>query len=178
MDLTDEELMAAYADGNMEAFGILYERHKGRILGYLVSKLKNRDEAEDVFQTIFAKLHSARKTYRTDTPFLPWAFTITRNALVDHVRKNSRYRHHLVLSKESYEQIPDNNPGHLPIGSAVTELSSLSATQRRVLELRFEQGFSFDEIAGQMRISVVNSRQLVSRAIRKLRRIILDKGMS
>jgi RNA polymerase sigma factor (sigma-70 family) len=176
MDLTDEELMAAYADDDMEAFQSLYERHKGRILGYLVSRLKDRDEAEEVFQTIFAKLHAARRKYREDIPFLPWIFTITRNALVDHIRRNRTYRRHVVLSEELLGQFPDSTPRALPVGSAITELSSLSATQRRALELRFDQGFSFDEIAGQLQTSVVNTRQLVSRAIRNLRKI-MDKGI-
>jgi RNA polymerase sigma-70 factor (ECF subfamily) len=177
MDLTDEELMAAYADGSMEAFQTLYERHKRRILGYLVSKLKDRNEAEEVFQTIFAKLHGARRKYRKDIPFLPWLFTIARHAMIDQIRKNRTYRHHLVLTDGPLDQFADNRQGHVPIGNAIAELSTLSPTQRRALELRFDQGFSFDEIAGQMQISVVNSRQLISRAIRNLRKVILKKRL-
>jgi DNA-directed RNA polymerase specialized sigma24 family protein len=58
----DEDLMQAYADGDMEAFTLLYQRHRGKVLGYLVSRLKDRDEAEEVFQVAFAKLHLGRTT--------------------------------------------------------------------------------------------------------------------
>ncbi|MBW6510104.1 MAG: hypothetical protein K0A94_11250 [Desulfuromonadales bacterium] len=59
MNPSDEQLMTAYADGDTQAFQVLYERHKGRLLGYLYSKLRDRDEAEEVFQITFAKLHAA-----------------------------------------------------------------------------------------------------------------------
>ncbi len=61
--LPDEELMQAYAEGDMDAFELLYARHKGRLFGYLVGQLKDHAEAEEVFQTVFVKLHRARARY-------------------------------------------------------------------------------------------------------------------
>ena len=46
--MTDEELMVAYGEGDLSAFQILYKRHKDRLMGYLITKLKDLDEAEDV----------------------------------------------------------------------------------------------------------------------------------
>ena len=176
MPLTDEELMAAYADGNLEAFHTLYERHKGRILGFLVSRLRDRDEAEEVFQAVFVKLHSARKRYRREIAFLPWIFTLTRNALIDHVRRNRTYRR-FVQTSELPEIPAAERPPMLPVAKALPEIRTLSAAQRQALELRFDQDFSFEEIAARMRISAVNSRQLISRAVRRLRNILTDKGV-
>lgn len=172
MEVTDEELMVAYADGDLEAFETLYQRHKRRVLGYLISKLRDRDEAEEVFQTVFTKLHVARKKYRQEIPFLPWIFTIARNALVDHVRKNQTYQDYIVTSEEAVAAAPEQRNDNLPINNVFAELSSLSDTQRKALELRFNQGLSFDEIAEQLQISAVNSRQIISRAIRKLRNVL------
>jgi RNA polymerase sigma-70 factor (ECF subfamily) len=45
--------MQAYIKGDIKAFQTLYQRHKGRVLGYLNSRLKTQDEAEDVFQEVF-----------------------------------------------------------------------------------------------------------------------------
>ncbi|MDH5752558.1 MAG: RNA polymerase sigma factor, partial [Deltaproteobacteria bacterium] len=73
--------MSAYQAGDMDSFRELYEAHKGRVMGYLHSRLNDQDEAEDVFQQVFLKLHRYRHRYRSEVPFLPWLFTITRNAM-------------------------------------------------------------------------------------------------
>jgi RNA polymerase sigma factor (sigma-70 family) len=169
MDPSDEQLMRAYADGDLQAFEVLYTRHKGRILGYLYNKLGDRDEAEEVFQATFAKLHSARDRYGEDIPFLPWVFTIARNALIDHIRRNQVLRKNLVYSNEAMANVSAIESGNASVGDAFAELSSLSHRQREVLELRFDQDFSFDEIAAKLQTSSGNARQMVSRAIRHLR---------
>jgi RNA polymerase sigma-70 factor, ECF subfamily len=173
---TDEVLMQAYADGDMEAFTLLYQRHRGKVLGYLISRLRDRDEAEEVFQVAFAKLHGARKKYRQDIPFLPWMFTITRNALVDHVRRRDVYRLHVTTSEEMVAAAAELRGREPLAGQLAADLAGLSATQRQALELRYFQELSFAEIADQLQTSAVNARQIVSRAIRSLREFMLGKG--
>ena len=173
--MTDEELMMAYADGDMEAFQALYRRHKNRIFGFLLTKLKHKSEAEEVFQTVFSKLHAAREKYRRDIPFLPWVFTIARNALIDHIRKNETYRKHITTSEVAVETYTEPSPDDFPGSIGIAELSGLTATQRQALEFRFHQGLSFQEIAEQMQTSADNSRQVISRAIRKHRKLMVGK---
>lgn len=169
--------MLAYANGDIEAFEALYQRHKNRIFGFLMKKLKNRTEAEEVFQTIFGKLHVARKTYRQDIPFLPWIFTITRNAMIDHVRKRDAYQKYVTTSEAAVETYAEQSPSDAPGDLEIKGLSSLTETQRQALEFRFSQGLTFAEIAEQLQTSVGNSRQIISRAIRKLRRMKAGKEM-
>lgn len=166
--------MLAYANGDMEAFEALYRRHKQRLFGFLMKKLKNQTEAEEVFQTIFSKLHVARKKYRQDIPFLPWFFTIARNALIDHVRKRDVYQKHVTTSEVAVETYSEQDP---PGRFEVRGLSSLTETQRQALEFRFNQGLTFAEIAEQLQTSAENSRQIISRAIRKLRKMMVGKEM-
>ncbi len=173
--LTDEELMVAYIDGDTDAFEILYGRHKSRVLGFLMAKLRDRDEAEDVFQTTFTKLHKGRHKYRHDIPFLPWLFTITRNALVDHVRKKGAHDRHITVSEEFVDSYAEPVVDATPIQATFTELFKLNESQRQALELRFNQGMTFAEIAEQMQTSADNSRQLISRAVRRLRTLMIKK---
>ena len=169
--------MQAYSDGDMMAFQALYQRNKKRIFGFIMKKLKNQSEAEEVFQLVFTKLHMARKKYRQEIPYLPWIFTITRNTLIDHIRKQKKYREYIESYAESVK--PDKNTEHNPsISMAIDELSSLSETQRQALTLRFNQGLTFKEIAEQMQTSDDNSRQLISRAIRKLRKLLTEKEIN
>lgn len=172
--LSDEELMQAYADDNLEAFETLYRRHKSRLFGFLLGRLKNRSEAEEVFQAVFAKLHQARRSYRPEIPFLPWIFTIARNALIDHYRREQRQRH-VITSEEAVIACAAPSEDKTPIEAAVAELASLTAAQRQVLELRFNQGLSFREIAAQLALSPANTRQIAGRAIARLRRLMTGK---
>lgn len=173
--MTDEELMVAYVDGDMDAFEILYGRHKSRVLGFLMTKLRDRSEAEDVFQTAFAKLHKGRHQYRQNIPFLPWLFTITRNALVDHVRKKGTHDKRILFSSEAVDGYSEPESDSTPIQASFTELSKLNESQRHALALRFNQGLTFAEIATQMNTSAENSRQIISRAVRKLRTLMMKK---
>lgn len=162
--LSDEELMIAYQLGDAHAFTVLYERHSGRALRYLVSKTRNRALAEDVFQASFLKLHRMRSRYSADYPFLPWLFTICRSELVDALRKRAR-------TPENYtEHLPEFISGS-PEGNfdTVEAMKSLPENQKQALELRFEKDFSFEEIAERLETSPGNARKLVSRAIQFLR---------
>ena len=167
--------MVAYVDGDIDAFEILYERHKGRVFGFLMTKLRDRNEAEDVFQMTFTKLHRGRHRYRQDIPFLPWLFTIARNVLIDYVRKKGAHDRHITVSVEAVDNYAIPVSDSTPIQTAFSELSKLTESQRHVLELRFNQGLTFAEIAEQMQTTAENSRQIISRAIRKLRTLMMKK---
>ncbi|MCF6267583.1 MAG: sigma-70 family RNA polymerase sigma factor [Desulfuromusa sp.] len=174
--MTDEELMQDYAEGNLEAFELLYSRHKSRLFGYLLGKLRDRTEAEEVFQAVFVKLHRARARYRSEIPFLPWFFTIARNALIDHLRRTQTQQACVTLDDVAVANHPaPEQQGREPLDTSLPELASLSSTQRQVLELRFSSGLTFREIADQLQLSPVNVRQLASRAIGKLRRQLTGK---
>lgn len=166
--------MLAYAGDDMEAFEALYHRHRNRLFGYLLGRLKDRSEAEEVFQAVFAKLHQARRSYRAEIPFLPWLFTIARNALIDHLRRERR-QPRAVDSEAALEALQAPEAEITPIGAAVAELTSLTAAQRAALELRFNQGLSFREIAAELRLSPDNARQIVSRAVARLRKLMIGK---
>jgi RNA polymerase sigma-70 factor (ECF subfamily) len=173
--VSDEELMQAYANDDLDAFELLYRRHRERLFGYLVGRLQNRSEAEEVFQAVFAKLHRARHSYRPEIPFLPWFFTVARHTLIDHLRRQQRQQH-VVLSEEAVAAASAAPARELtPIGATIAELASLSQTQRQVLELRFNQGLSFQEIADELELTAGNARQIVSRAIARLRRLMTGK---
>lgn len=164
--------MRAYVEGDVEAFQLLYQRHKARVFGFLVARLKTRPEAEEVFQEVFTKLHTHRFKYRKDAPFLAWLFTIVRNSLVDHIRKQNTRGKYLELSPEAVSTAMEEPRGGQDVNEAIAELSSLSSEQRMLLSMRFNEDLSFAEIAKSMDISQSNARKIVSRAIQKLRSLM------
>jgi RNA polymerase sigma-70 factor (ECF subfamily) len=163
---TDENLMKAYQNGSEDAFRLLFERHSGRVYGFLLARLKDRAQADDVFQNTFLKLHQTRSHYDPAFPFAPWLFTVCKSVMVDYVRKQKR-----VLEDDLDEKqlvVPDTVPNFQ------IDLSDLPPQQQQVIDLRFREDLDFDEIAKRLETSPTNARQLLSRGIKRLR--ILASG--
>ena len=64
--MTDEELVASYAEGNNSAFEVLLSRHKQSLFSYILYVVRNRDLADDIFQDTFIKAISTIKLLETD----------------------------------------------------------------------------------------------------------------
>jgi len=77
--LTDVELMQAVAHGDMGKLGLLVQRHQGQSLALAYRTLGNWDQAEDVVQEAFIRVHKAAKRYRPDAKFTTWLYRIVVN---------------------------------------------------------------------------------------------------
>lgn len=158
--------MIAYQFGDETAFKELYSRYSGRLYAFLRSKLHDEGTVKDVFQTTFLKLHRSRDRYQAKLPFAPWIFTICRNEMRDALRREHR-------SQEN--PFPDVPAVAAESTDSSVDLGSLTAEQRRALEMRFQEGSAFEEIAAALETSPANARQIVSRAVRALKKLYGQK---
>jgi RNA polymerase sigma-70 factor, ECF subfamily len=166
VDKTDEELMTLYQGGSEEAFKVLYGRYANLLYGYLKLRCESAQEAGDLFQEVFVKMHKSKHLYQAHLPLKPWIFSITRSALIDAFRKRSRNREAAmdldVLHSASAEAQESSQ--------AISELTKqLSGNQAKALFLRYGEEKSFAEIADILETSSVNVRKILSRGIEKLR---------
>ncbi len=154
--------MALYQSGDDKAFEVLYKRHSGRVMEFL-EKRTNPQIAVELLQESFLKVHKSRHQYSTQYPFLPWLFAITRNTLFDFSRLNET-----KITKKSGAEIEVISSDE-PQPVLTLSLKTLSQAQRRAIELRYLNDWSFQKIATDMETTTLNARQLVSRGIKKLR---------
>src|ERR1035437_52292 len=93
-NLNDRELVDRYVDGDEACLEVLIERHKGRIFGFIVKRVRDRMLAEDIFQETFFKVIRSLKSrlYNEEDKFLPWVMRISRNMIIDHFRRAGRIR--------------------------------------------------------------------------------------
>lgn len=83
--------MAAYSGGDLEAFEVLFARHRRALLTFLVHRVGEREAAEDLLQEIFLRVIRARGSFDGRCAFRPWLYAIARNAIIDgHRRKSVR----------------------------------------------------------------------------------------
>ena len=92
--LPDQELVKKYLSGDNTSFEILLTRHKSRVFAFIMSKIKNRDTAEDIFQDTFIKvINSLQKgKYNEEGKFLPWIMRIAHNLVIDYFRKETKMK--------------------------------------------------------------------------------------
>jgi len=157
--------MTLYQSGDYTAFECLYERHSARVFHYLKGKV-SLEAAKDLVQETFLKVHRSRAQYQPQYPFLPWLFTVARNSLNDFLKSPEQR-----LARAEFNA--DTLPGALlPVASEhdlSAALQGLTQVQRRAIELRYMNEWTFEKIAAEMNTSPENSRQIISRGIKKIR---------
>ena len=87
---SDERLMLDWRSGDAAAFEVLYGRHKGGVLRYLLRQTGKREWAEELFQDVWLKVVNARAAYEARARFGAWLYSIAHNRLMDHFREHSR----------------------------------------------------------------------------------------
>ncbi len=180
-DLSDQELVKKYIDGDNLSFETLLNRHKNRVFAFIMSKIKNKDISEDIFQDTYVKVvNSLQKgKYNEEGKFLPWVMRIAHNLVIDHFRK--RKKMHMIRSNNDFDifdVIKDNSinvDDKLIRDQIFTDLRSLidllPIDQKEVLRMRYFEELSFKKIAeyfdisintalGRMRYALINLRAL------------------
>lgn len=168
-ELSNEELMRLYQDAQEDAFNILYQRHSGLVYGYLRKRLPTAQAASDVFQAAFLKLHRSKEQFNSSFSFTPWLFTVVRTSLLDWQKNQNRRPAPSPL---------DENFAAPTTPELVTapDLSALPQPQRTAVELRYLQELSFEEIATRLDTTPGNARQIVSRALKNLKSMLIKTG--
>jgi RNA polymerase sigma-70 factor (ECF subfamily) len=171
-DRSDQELMEAYLTGDESAFAQLYQRHSGKIYAFLRKKLDSREEVDEVFQKVFLKLHKTRKNYNSQYPLMQWMYVVAKTTLLDHFRLQSRQIETTDTPLEemnSIEVSQTHTTETLIEGRDMSALEGLTTEQKQAIEMRIVDELSYDEIAKALNKSEVNVRQIISRALKRIR---------
>src|SRR5882672_12714064 len=91
-NLTDQQLIHLYMEGDADALATIVLRYKDKIYTSIYLLVKDKYLAEDIFQDVFIRVIDTLKSgrYTDEGKFLPWAMRIAHNLCVDHFRKVKR----------------------------------------------------------------------------------------
>jgi RNA polymerase sigma-70 factor (ECF subfamily) len=130
--------------GDVSALHFLYVRYADEICRYVNSIVRDHHEAEDITQTVFAKLMPAiRKYEQRAVPFDAWILRVARNSALDHLRA----RRQIPVAEVRAANAGDEEVSSERLESLRTALDRLSEDQREVLILRHVAGLTPGEIA-------------------------------
>ncbi len=94
------------AAGQEDAWADLVDRHGRRLFNLALQFAGNREEAEDLTQEIFIRLHQNLRSYRGEVPLLGWALKLSRNLCIDHYRKTRQERKWHKVASEVLDHLP------------------------------------------------------------------------
>lgn len=186
-DLSDEELLRAYRNGDSEAFKTLFGRYRGPLFNFLLRRVRDRGRAEELYQDSWTKVIERCAEFRGDAKFSTWLYTIARNACIDHQRK-MKFRGHGSLdetqrgaSHPMVERVanPGLGPDQLVVGEALRQriaraVEELPEEQREVFLLRQLQGMAFKEVAEVVGVPVNTVKSRMRYALERLQQGLGD----
>ena len=171
----EESLVRRAQQRDQEAFAQLYERYFDKIYRYVVLRIGNETEAEDVTQQVFLNvLHSISSFRWKGAPFAAWLFRIAHNQVVDYLRKKTRQAtesldESLAISKSDPQLAVEQR---LDIEQLILATKGLTKAQQEVIALRFVSELSTAQVAKVMGKSEGAVKALQHSAIVALRKAL------
>jgi len=167
----DERLLIEAAQKDPARFAELYENNFERVYAYVVRRVGNRAETEDVTAEVFHHALANLKRFEwRGIPFAAWLFRIAANLISDRWQRAGREQGEKTSSE--VESLPATAEDIEDIERRATIfrlVDTLPAEQRRVVVLRFVEQKSIKEVAGEIRKTEGAVKQLQFRALSSLR---------
>lgn len=150
---SDEELMLAYAAGDLQAFCQLYEQHKNPLWRFFVRRGMATECAEELVQEVWQRVITSAPGYQPSARFTTWLYQIARNLLADQHRK--AHRRFTLVSDESEalesmasQDYPDTITEQGRLAFRLKHcLGKLPALQLDVFLLKEEAGLTMEQVA-------------------------------
>lgn len=195
-NMQDLTILERLKSGEKNAFDILYRKYSPFIRHYIFQKVHNQRVVDDMTQDILLKVYANLDKYKVQCTFNSWVWSIVKNYMVDHYRRDPR----VVLSTAknvgiSCEDIDGDTARERSVvfentlaGSGLEAdrklrarerreyvrelLGVVNERERRVIEMYFFEGRSYDEIADELEVPINTMKVIMVRAKEKMRKHI------
>ena len=184
---SDKDFVTSFIKGDESALAFLIDKYRSRIFGFIISKVKNKEIAEDIFQETFIKVinNIRRGKYNEQGKFIVWVMTITHNLIMDYFRKQKKRK--FLKSTDDFNVFDFINNGELNVEQKLIKeqvlnhlkilINELPIEQKEILQMRYYSKMSFKEISEKCEISINTALGRMRYAIINLRKIVKRKGV-
>jgi RNA polymerase sigma factor (sigma-70 family) len=163
----DEQLVSLFRAGNEDAFRVIHDRYRARMLAYARQMLASSSaDAEDAVQEIFVRAYAGLRANQRDLALRAWLYRIAHNRCVDELR---RPRPVAVEAVEDLREAPGPDP-HARVEQRevlrrlIIDVQHLPEQQRSALLMRELGGMPYADLAGALGVSVPAVKSLLVRA--------------
>jgi RNA polymerase sigma-70 factor, ECF subfamily len=165
--------MQRYQQADPQAPAALIHALSPSLLRFFRSQAASREQAEDLLQETWMRIHRVRHTYRPGEPVLPWIYAIARRVRIDGYRRTRRITAHEV-SMGTLPEPPVQVEQRDTLPCFETLVAALPDAQREVLTMLKVGGLTLEEVAGATASTVGAVKQKAHRAYERLRQLLRD----
>lgn len=174
-ELSDEDLMMEWAAGKMEAFELLYARHRTPLYRYVLRQAGDEATANDLYQGSWEKIIRARKTYRPQAPFRAWMYRVAHNHVMDHFR---RRRPETGLETGLLESGTAGPEEELRLDKRESDLrdavARLPEKQKDAILLKLDAGLDLQSIADVLGVNRETAKSRLRYAVARLKHLLTE----
>ena len=185
-NITDEQLIKQFQEGDRQSYNELVFRYKDKILNFLYRFVYDMDLAEDLAQETFLKVYLKKDSYREISKFSTWMYTIASNLAKTELRKIKRRKTYsiseisdgdrevnfFVQDENSDDKLDDNESNILH-----ESIFELEEDFRTIIILREIQELSYENISKILKLPIGTVKSRINRGKLKLRDILVNKGV-
>lgn len=174
--LDERQLILQAREGDTYAFRLLVERFMKQAYNIAYGVVRHHDDAEDLAQEAFVRVHRSLPSFRGDAEFSTWLYRIVMNLSLNRVRQRSnRAQHEVELTDyNSGGPLASSTPHEQPdmrmhIEHALHELPTL---QRAVVILRHMNGLSTKQVSDILKCSEGTVKTHLHRGLKKMKKLL------
>jgi RNA polymerase sigma-70 factor (family 1) len=173
VQLIDNQIFETIKLGDEAAYEQLFRTYYPRLCGFAATLVTDREEAEEVVQTLFCRLWEQRDTLEVTTSVQAYLFRAVRNASLNHLKKvkiRDTYKAHNLATMEQNHAFQPDHAVHSELRQALEKaIAGLPEQCRIVFKMsRFEE-LKYKEIAEKLGISPKTVENQMGKALKVLR---------
>lgn len=173
--------MLKVKSGDLDKMGLLFERYKRPLYGFLLKMCREENSSEDMLQTVFYRMLKYRHTFTGEGEFRTWMYHLARNVFNDEAEKNKKHREQqdvkeyeesIAGGKQADEELHKNQD----VKTLQNAMNLLNEEYREVLILSRYQDLKYSEIAQLLNTTEGNVKVKIHRALKQLQSIYFKEN--
>ncbi|GAB2765442.1 sigma-70 family RNA polymerase sigma factor [Rhabdobacter roseus] len=169
------ELLDGCLRANRRSQEMLYKQFYGYAMGVCMRYTRNREAAREILNDGFLKVLTRLESYDRERSFKVWLGRIMINTALDHYRREARHQVHEDIQAAETAHVNEVAISQLSHAELMEMVQALPPAYRITFNLAVIDGYSHEEIAEQLGISVGASKSNLSRAREKLKVLLAKK---
>jgi RNA polymerase sigma-70 factor (ECF subfamily) len=176
----DSELIRQFKSGDVKGYNEIVRKYQKQVYWVIRKMVLDHDEADDITQEVFIKVHSALKDFREESNLFTWLYRIATNYSINHLKKvKTRNTVSVELVSEPLEsddKVYDEHIDEVQRRKILEKaIETLPAQQRAVFDLRYYDQLPYDEIAEILGKSVGGIKANYFHAVKKIGECVKGK---
>ena len=161
----EKTLIFLAKNGSEDALTYIYKKYVKEIHYYFFSRVKNKEDANDLTSEVFIAFIDSLEGFRGDASIRTYLYVIAKNKLYDHYKHSGK----TIYDSSFIENLPETNTNKLNEVGNTNILEGLNIKEREVVESKYFMNEKHKDISKRLGITIENSRQTLKRALSKIK---------